>query len=154
MSLTKKQKLEYERDQLRRFVVASENQRNVAWQTYVKPNAAAARLHSALPRSSRKDGANPNGTAPLPMKEADLLDRSTPTGAFEYGRALVAYYDRLIIPRQNKLVKIEAELQRITDGEGPLIAAMAPDLRMVALLQESLEALRQAVQGMRVQETA
>jgi hypothetical protein len=45
----------------------------------------------------------------LPLEAADRLDRSTPTGAFEYGRAHMEQLNGEIRRRRNRLAKVEAE---------------------------------------------
>lgn len=103
------ERLRAQRIQLEREIGALFQQLNRIWSTFIVPNLGTGKLLSSTPpgRTQRV----------MSAKEAELLDRSTPTGALEYGRAHLDAVGAELDTKRKALIKVERELQSLQKGE-------------------------------------
>lgn len=69
------------------------------WTEWVKPHVNDARMITP-------GGKGPGKTKPLTLKEADMLDVTTPTGRFERGRAHMAALDSRITALRDERTRL------------------------------------------------
>lgn len=100
-------KLRADRLRLQREVADALKASSDTYLTYVKPHAADARMLQGAPK-----GRGLGITKVLSMDVAEKLDRTTPTGAFEYGRALMAVWDEVIRRKRSQLKAVEDNLRK------------------------------------------
>lgn len=98
---------------LEKEIAALYQELNAAWAAYVRPHAAGA-----LVLSTARKGKALSATNPLPLKEAELLNRTTETGAFEYGRSLMKVYTDEINAKRTQARKLAEQLDSIRRRSG------------------------------------
>jgi hypothetical protein len=98
---------------LQREIASAFQELNRIWAAYVRPNAAEAKLYVSAPRR----GSRIDLTSALSTEQADRLDLSSPTGAFEYGRAYMAYWGDVIRRKQRRLTSVRNALQKVREEE-------------------------------------
>jgi hypothetical protein len=104
------QQLRQRRIALERQIADAFREQNHIYALHVKPYLAQARLASSAPK-----GSNAGTVRVLTLEEAEMLDRSTPTGAFEWGRAHVEHHSAQINRLRTQLRKVEADLARVLE---------------------------------------
>lgn len=117
-------RLRADRLRLQREVADALKASSDTYLTYVKPHAADARMLQGAPK-----GRGLGVTKVLSMDVAEKLDRTTPTGAFEYGRALMAVWDETIRRKRSQLKAVEENLRKALEekargGADPLSDAI------------------------------
>lgn len=105
-------KLRADRLRLQREVADALKASSDAYLTYVKPHAADARMLQGAPK-----GRSLGITKVLSMDVAEKLDRTTATGAFEYGRALMAVWDETIRRKRSQLKAVEENLRKALEEQ-------------------------------------
>jgi hypothetical protein len=145
-SRKKKPPLVEQRLELQKIIADGFREQNLVYAKYVQPNVATARLLSSAPR-----GSDIGVVKVLSLERADMLDRDTPTGALEYGRAYVEHWSGVIRRTRTQLRKVEDELER-TRAESARIRAQNGQrnkARISGLFAERLGTFQQLVQDAR-----
>lgn len=122
MATSSEESLRQQRLTLQRQIADAFAAQNVVWAKYVRPHAASAKLLNSAPK-----GSNVAATKVVSMETAKLLDLSTPTGAFEYGRAQMESWNATIRRLRTRLAKVEREYFRLREEKARDARGQDPD---------------------------